>query len=347
MKKSGIKHAARAAGFLACLLFLLYLWNTALAVKSDDGINQARYLYAQPKNTIDVLFLGSSHVHCNINTAVLWEEYGIAAYHLTSAEQPLWNSYHYLVEALKTQSPSLVVLDMFSPARFYDDYQPKWLGQNVNGMRLSLNKYQAVKASTPTDVADYVLGFPNYHTRYSRLEEADFRNFFWNKEEMALWKGYTPLDNWAELTEPDFGYVTETKDMTEKSQLYFDKIVELTEREGIRLVLISAPYLLTEEDQKVYNRIAELAEEHGISFVNYNSTEMYREAGIDFSVDYADHTHLNIEGSEKYSRHLGKWLKDNCEIPDRRGEERYRSWEEGSEHVMDHLWLGESPEAAN
>lgn len=342
--KTGAKNAGKAVLFCLCLCVLLYLLNSILCVKSDDGINQTRYFYAQPKETIDVLFLGSSHVHCNVNTAVLWEEYGIAAYHLTGAEQPLWNSYYHLVEALKTQSPGLVVLDMFCPARFYEDYQPKWLGQNVNGMRLSRNKYEAVKASTQEKVWDYVLGFPNYHTRYSRLEAGDFRNFFWNRGEMALWKGYTPLDNWAELTEPDMSHVTETKEMTEKSQLYFDRIVELTKKEGIRLVLVTAPYLLTEEDQMVYNRIAELAKEAGLSFLNYNTTEQYREMGLDFSTDYADHTHLNMGGSEKYTRHLGKWLKENCEIPDRRGQKAYASWEEGSKHIMDHLWQGESPE---
>ena len=58
---------------------------------------------------IDVLFLGSSHVHCNVNTQLLWDEYGMAAYLMTGAEQPLWNSYYNLKEALKTQKPRLVV----------------------------------------------------------------------------------------------------------------------------------------------------------------------------------------------------------------------------------------------
>ena len=86
-------------------------------------IDQTRYLYVQPKNKIDVLFLGSSHVHCNVNTQLLWDEYGMAAYLMTGAEQPIWNSYYNLKEALKTQKPKLVVLDMFCPSRFYDDFQ--------------------------------------------------------------------------------------------------------------------------------------------------------------------------------------------------------------------------------
>mgnify|MGYP000718372696 FL=1 len=50
-----------------------------------------------------------------MNTQLLWDEYGMAAYLMTGAEQPLWNSYYNLKEALKNQKPKLVVLDMFCP----------------------------------------------------------------------------------------------------------------------------------------------------------------------------------------------------------------------------------------
>ena len=69
-------------------MLLIGALNDILCVKSPHGVDQTRYLYKQPKDKIDVLFLGSSHVHCNVDTEVLWEEYGMAAYLLTGAEQP-------------------------------------------------------------------------------------------------------------------------------------------------------------------------------------------------------------------------------------------------------------------
>ncbi len=321
------KKAIRAAVFFCLAAILIHGLNRILCMKSPHGVDQARCLYYQPRNKIDVLFLGSSHVHCNVSTQILWEEHGMAAYLLTGAEQPIWNSYHYLVEALKTQKPKLVVLDMFCPARFYEDYQEKWLDQNLDGMRLSLNKYEAVKASTEVDRANFFLGFTKYHSRYDGLTAADFRNFVWNQNQQAKWKGYTPLITHAQLTEPDMSHVTGEREMTEKSRLYFNKIVELTEKEGIALALVSAPYLLEEEDQKVYNHIARLAEEKGLLFLNYNTTQHYREMGMDFGTDFADHAHLNEVGSSKYTEHLGQWLSDHYEIPDRRGQKGYESWE--------------------
>lgn len=324
MKKKWI----RALGFVCLLAIVLHMANSVLCVKSPHGVDQARYLYLQPREKIDVLFLGSSHVHCNVNTQILWDEYGIASYLCTGAEQPLWNSYHYLVDALKSQTPKLVVLDMYCPSRYYEDYQMGWIAENLGGMRLSFNKYEAVMASADADQTEHLFGFLKYHSRYDELKPDDFENFIWNRREQRRWKGYTQLKRHAELTEPDLSHVTQVQEMTAKSQEYFDKIIALTKEKGIMLALVSAPYLPEEEDQMVYNSIARQAEEQGLLFLNYNTTETYRDMGIDFSADFADHTHLNEEGSRKYTLHLGQWLKENYEILDRRGMKGYESWED-------------------
>ena len=36
--------------------------------------------YEQEKNSIDVIFYGSSHVYSDINPAVLWREAGVASF---------------------------------------------------------------------------------------------------------------------------------------------------------------------------------------------------------------------------------------------------------------------------
>ena len=60
MKKKGI----RGLAFLCLVMLLIGALNDILCVKSPHGVDQTRYLYKQPKDKIDVLFLGSSHVHC-------------------------------------------------------------------------------------------------------------------------------------------------------------------------------------------------------------------------------------------------------------------------------------------
>lgn len=55
--------------------------------------------------------MGSSHSFVNFNNGTLYEEYGIASYDLGGSLQPMWNSYYDLKEALKTQTPELIVLE--------------------------------------------------------------------------------------------------------------------------------------------------------------------------------------------------------------------------------------------
>jgi len=330
------KRWCRMLVFLALTAFMLACLMRILCVKSENGASQARNLYNQPGNTIDVLFLGSSHVHCNVDTRVLWEQEGIAAYLLTTAEQPVWNSYHYLLEALKTQTPKLVVVDMFGPVRFMDDIQEAWLGDNLDGMRFSGNKWKAIQASAPSDHMEWMLGFPRYHDRYDDLVKEDFMNFWWNKKLLSTWKGFLELQNHAALTEPDISQVTESLPLTEKSQMYFEKIMEVCEQKGIQLLFLTAPYLVEETDQMRFNEISRQAAEHGLLFKDYNQPEVYREMGMDFSLDFADHAHLNAQGAVKYTMHLASWLKQNYEIPDRRGQKGYESWEDHGVAVRDH-----------
>ena len=328
MKIEGFK---KPAGFLAFALLaalMFSLLNSVLCVKSVSGIDQARGLYAQPEGSVDVLFLGSSHVHCNVDSRVLWEEEGIAAYLCTTAEQPLWNSYHYLVEALKTQGPKLVVLDVFSPAHSQEDFQEKWLAENLEGMRFSWNKYEMIRASARSEHLSWLFGYPRYHDRYARLSEKDFQNFFWNREEKARWKGFVELHTHARMTEMDMSRVTGRTPLTPKSQEYLDRIIALTQKEGIPLMLLNAPYLVEEKDQHIYNEIAAQAGEQGLLFLNTNYPSIYREMGLDFQTDFADHAHLNAQGAVKYTGYLGKWMKEHYQLPDRRGQKGYESWEE-------------------
>jgi len=100
--------------FLAILAILLVHWNKVFSFKYSEGMASMTIFGEQEENTIDAIIFGSSHVYQNINTAVLWNEYGIASYDLTGPLQPLWNTYYCMETALKTQVPKVMIVDMFT-----------------------------------------------------------------------------------------------------------------------------------------------------------------------------------------------------------------------------------------
>lgn len=326
MKKVGYKTWARIV-FVLVLLVTIYLLVRVLVMKSPHGIDQLDGIYCQPRETIRVVAMGTSHIHCGVNTGVLWERYGIPAYDYSGAEQPLWMTYHYLVELYKYQSPDVILLDLFGPARFKEDYQYEWMGENVWGMRFSANKLGMLLVSVEwKHISDYFPSFMIYHSRYDDLDTADFQNFFWNEKDHVAFKGYTPYWNRRPQYQEPLPEMNEMEGegLTEKSEKYLRKIIELTKKNGSELILMVVPYVETIGDRQTYAAIRDIALEEGIEFINFN--DYTEEIGLDFAVDFNDDSHLNYWGSTKFTDFLGDYLERNEALGGCEGD-LYDSWD--------------------
>jgi hypothetical protein len=319
--------------FILLLLITLYLLSCVLKVKSGHGIDQQEGLYWQEENSIDVMFLGTSHVHCDVNTGLLYDSYGITAYDYSGAEQPLWMTYYYLKELYRYQTPELLVLDLYGPARFKEDYQYTWISENIYGMRFSSNKLKMLLVSVePGRIRDYFPSFAIYHNRYDSLSEDDFQSFFWNSEDKQAFKGYTPYFGTELQTEPDDFFTEEKGGLTKKSEKYLRKIIAYAKKKQTPLLLISAPYVITKEDKMTYNQIAEIAAQEDVAFIDFN--EYYVDMGLDFTTDFNDESHLNYQGSCVFTDYLGKYLKENYDLADRRGDPSCESYLDNQKLIL-------------
>ena len=311
--------------FILFTAFSLWYWDGVMSVKNDHGVRQAIAMYYQPKNSIDVVMMGSSHIHCDIDTGLLWKNYGITSFDYSAAEQPLWMTYYYLIEFCKYQKPKIMVLDLYSPAHRKADYQYDWIKPNILGMRFSLNKLRMLQVSVePEKMEEYFPDFATYHDRFSELTRDDFIYPFRLKKEMINYKGFTPYLERNPQEKPEITQ-TQSGGLTIKSEEYLQRIIDFTKKNGIELFLIVTPYITTNEDELVYNRIKEIAAMNDIEF---NSTNYdYEKIGLDFETDFNDNSHLNYWGAYKFTEYLGNELKSRFEIPDHRGDPKYDSWE--------------------
>ena len=325
MKKNIIKIVA----FFAILAFLFYKFHTTYVFKLGDGIYSMSNFYNVKENSIDVMFFGSSRVYEGVNTGVLWDEYGMASYDLCASDQPLWNTYYYIKEALKTQTPKLVVVDCFGARQTEDYIESDKIIKSHYGMKLSVDKIDSVKVSSAKgDWADYILEYPTYHNRYN--EDMTFADFlpYNGKANFDVWKGHGINTKTASKKRQEgIEKITERENLTPKVEKYLRKIIELLKSEDIPLVLIVTPYPVSPGNEehvrqfRIYNTVADIADEYGVPFINYNL--FYDEMGIDFETDFADSVHLNYKGNPKFTSYMGAWIEENYEIPDRRGDEAY------------------------
>lgn len=326
------KTVAKIVCFCLLLVCILGYADRIFAVKYSDGIYSVTKFYEQKENTVDVLVLGSSHAFVDINTGVLWDEYGIASYILAGAVQPMWNTYYYLKEALKTQTPELIVLEAYNTKLERDYADDSTIIKNTFGMKWSKDKLDAIRVSAPKERwAEFLLSYIQYHTRYTELSGEDFLQ---NKGNALYenWKGFGCGMGTTAFEMRDISDVLERKQMGEKTEEYYRKTIELALDNDIPLLIVVSPYAeISAERQAAYNTASDIAREYDVPFIDYNL--LYEEIGMDFSCDALDGGHLNYKGSRKYTEALGSYIKENYDITDRRGDKNYESWEADAKYI--------------
>ena len=98
------------AVFLFCGSY--YVLSDSFPNDGDNGDGVG--FHNLPKNSLDVLVIGSSHAQYSFNPAFFYQDTGLYSYVLGSACQPLNISYRMLKEALKTQKPKAVIQEVFT-----------------------------------------------------------------------------------------------------------------------------------------------------------------------------------------------------------------------------------------
>ncbi len=330
-----IKRAVSLTAAALITLLLVLIINDTLIMKRYNGITPMKSMYAQEKDSIDVLCIGSSHIGINLDVAQLWKDYGIAAFNLWSASQAFWNTYYDLREVYKTQSPAVVVIEMrsiYSMDEYNDDRSQT---MSTLGMKFNLNRLKAVTVTAPKEKwLSLFFGLPVYHTRYSELTAEDFDYYPWNGD-LVYDKGGSVRYGYGEevsYNDADREAITEKAQLMDKQVYWLSKCIEICQKNGSEVVLLktSDTYAFRIYGQKFFNAAADLADEYGVPFINCNA--MDEELGITYR-DYWTDGHLNTSGARKTAAWLGGWMKEQYDIPDRRGDAAYESWDVFAENM--------------
>lgn len=332
-RKQNIYFLIRCAVLLLILLISCGGAHYVLMPKDDFGAGSMIHFYAQPKNQIDVLAVGTSLTYSGLNTNVLWSNWGISAYDLASAEQPYWNTYYYIEEALKYQQPKVIVLDAKATTYPTGETQLARAIQSTCGIRSLSTRFAALKATAPQDeLMNYILFFPQNHEKWKTLQAEDFTPPNQSCDRPIYWKGYIEKEETEPHQKPSLVWTSIKKNLNEREEAYFLKICDLCAEKGIPLLIVAYPNPDYANDHMYYNALWALADERGIPHINLNDPEgHYR---FLYSSEFADWQHVNISGSLKVSKILGAYLVEHYDLPDHRGDQAYDSWDVCLSHWM-------------
>ena len=170
-------------------------------LRVDYGAVWGPYL-AEPEDSLDYLYLGSSYAYCDVDPAVIYDRTGLTGYVLAGPEQTLSQTYWYLREALETQSPGLVVLE--GSALAFQKYQ-SYTQVNVGYMHFGLNQLGAIFTASEPELRTGLL-FPLYfyHNRWKELTVSEAAAALLPSDTDTL-KGFTPVSGvFAQIADGPF-----------------------------------------------------------------------------------------------------------------------------------------------
>lgn len=281
--------------------------------------------YEMKKDTIDVIFLGSSHAAAAFNPQYLYNAYEISSYNLGCEQQNLLVSYYWLKEALRFQSPKVVILDIYMLFAYKPD-EPLNSAESCIRKALDYMKWSPVKVDAIKDICQidekqslisYYLPNIRFHNRWTKLSEDDFTNDLGSHYEL---KGFSPLmtrsidivaDRVKAYRPLDLNLSNEAGNTVDIMEDYLNRIIDLCNSREIKLILVKTP--TSDANLARYNAARKIAEENNLAYYDFNEKSLYNAIRFNFSVDAADARHTSISGAIKVTDFLGNLLIKECD----------------------------------
>lgn len=330
--------------FLAIVVFsivqLSYLYRGEY---SHTRAHVAGY-YAEKKDSIDVVFTGGSYMFCSFMPMEAWHDYGMASYNF-SINMLFADSYKYYIrEAMKTQKPKLYVIDcgvfasglkssLYSASE--DDESISTIHTNADALNYSLNRYDLVKKIAPGRDSSFYLDLLYYHD--SSWPSMKYRGNKLHSSE----KGYSSLPLFSDqiYTESDVVEISpvEIPLDDELNEIFLDLIAEL-KKYDMEVLFVSQPnFHFNEEDETKQGHLMymqKIVEDNGFDYLDLGDykDEIGLNPTFDLGLGVGDH--FNCFGAEKITAFFDKYIKENYDIPDHRGEASYSVWDEDYEVWM-------------
>ena len=286
--------------------FINYDAETTVLVNSYRQLEQ---------NSIDVLFLGSSQMFRSIDAERLYNEYNINAYNYGASGQWMSITPYYFYEALKTQTPELILLEVGCIFNKNSELTAREIAWNYAPTPLTKEKIASLEQVLGSRSKAYEHAFFPllvYHDRWRTLNNAsngknkyDIDYVLHPEKYNSLYpRGFVGLDI---VNEQNFNFKNSAvalKEIPEESKNAIDLIAEECRMRHIDLLFFKspAPFWTRGDEQSV----REFLDERQLTYVDLNN--YYDEMALNNHTDFSDQQHLSLSGAEKVTDFLAKML---------------------------------------
>lgn len=323
----------RVMGILAALAVcvgIIHILNYLYVDSKYDLTRSTWHSYYKDRGKIKNLFLGSSHVFCDIDSRMMSELTGEYSFDLASTRQPMNGSFYLLREANRDNELTHVYLEMYygCSIRFDSDeyqdlidveYSSNWA--NIDNMRMSTNKltYMLSSVGPNNDYIDMLLPFCRYRSQLGNwayikqvMEDKSKKEYLTHqyRDEYIFYLGqgfYGSDGGMEEYTRCcEQWEILEKDPIGEKTEKYLRRIIQYCQERGISITLFVSPMdnleLISAINYDIYvHEIRRIADEYQIPFYDFNlAKDEY--FPIQNNRYFKDAGHLNLAGAEMFTR---------------------------------------------
>ena len=285
------------------------------------------YLYDLPKDSLDVVYLGTSQFHLGITPLEIWEKYGITGGNFNAPSGRAWLAYYMLEEIFKYQNPKVVVVDG-ALIRGGDNNivgNRRIIGQfHFSPLKLeALYNCLELEGKSIDEMINTSFEFFAYHDSWDSLTKLDFTN---QELTHTYQKGYllttfcTPYSSMNQ----ELLHTPTIFEIDEKTKTYMEKIKNLCDEKEVKIVVAKLPSELWND---TYSEIVgDWADENQVPFLNMTQKKILRSMNFDAETCYFDDNHMNYFGAEVVSDYLGNYLTENYEF-DKKSQKIEAEWD--------------------
>lgn len=315
--------------FIKSIIFLLifgFLFKCTFNILWLDETPVATF-YDEPKNTIDIVYLGSSNAYAHFNTVLAYNEYGFTTGLVANDSQPFPFIKYLIIESRKYQNPELYIIDIATLQKNFSEYEEAEIRKTADSMKFSKNRIAAINETLgyididKSEYVNYYFSFLKYHNMWKDITSDNF------KKPDYLYKGFLFSNVTSEIN-PQNSYIWPSDEEMlpyESEQALLDLISYIKDNNLNVLFIIPKRIFGTQSLYRRFNSVISIIEENDLKLINFNTLEDF---DINFNTDLYNYAHLNIYGSTKYTLYFSKYLKENYNLKDHRGDKKYNSWNE-------------------
>lgn len=319
-----------------CFLIVLYcVFSRVTWLYRSNGIEAREDIYGfRNQGHVDVVLCAGSNLLRYYQPLEAWNQKGYTSYNYATSGAKADLLKAYIEDSRVSNEATLYVCDIRSfpmvtdtvddlSLRNWSDSLPvfsyaRWKG--ISSFLFNRNR-------EGVDILSYYFDIIKYHTN-SDVLKSDYQ---WNYQDLNsiynIDKGFDPNKGHIPFDRPERIYDIGT--LTDQQEKAIDELLDYCDDNDLNVLFICCPYIIAESDWLTLNAVGEKITDRGYTYVNFN--DYYDEIGLDFETDFGDVNHVNYLGAEKYTKYLMNYISDNYELPDHRGDVKYKGWDKDYE----------------